>query len=96
MTTQLMVKMDKGLKDRVAKKAKKQDLSLSDFVKIAFHAYDQGLMEPGLIQRPEKFNAKTLRELKQISKDIKEGKNLSPAFDNAKDAIAYLKNRHAH
>lgn len=96
MTTQLLIKIDKGLKDRVAKKAKKQDLSLSDFVKIAFHAYDQGLIEPGLVQRPEKFNAKTLKELKQISKDIKAGRNLSGGFDNAKDAIAYLKNRHAH
>lgn len=31
------------------------------------------------------------RILRQVDKDIKEGKNLSPAFDNAKDAIAWMK-----
>lgn len=90
MTTQLMVKIDKGLKDRVAKKAKMQDLSLSDFVKIAFHAYDQGLIKPGLIQRPEKFNAKTRKEIEQALKDIKTGKNLSPAFSSIKEMDNYL------
>lgn len=90
MTTQLMVKIDKGLKDRVAKKAKKQDLSLSDFVKMAFHAYDEDRMMPGLIQQPERFNAKTLRELKKISKDIKEGKNLVGPFKTVADIKKYL------
>jgi hypothetical protein len=85
-----MVKIDKGLKDRVAKKAKMQDLSLSDFVKIAFHAYDQGLIKPGLIQRPEKFNAKTRKEIEQALKDIKTGKNLSPAFSSIKEMDNYL------
>ena len=37
-----------------------------------------------------RLNAKTRRELLAISKDIRRGKNLSPAFANAKDAIAFL------
>ena len=90
MTTQLMVKIDKGLKDRVAKKAKKQDLSLSDFVKIAFHAYDQGLIEPGLVQRPEKFNVKTRRILDRRLGDVKEGKNLVGPFNNVAEMKKYL------
>ena len=89
MTSQLMVKIDTGLKQRVAKKAKKNDLTLSDLVKMAFQAYDQGLMEPKLVLQ-ERLRPYVVRELKKISKDIKEGKNLSPGFDNAKDAIAYL------
>ncbi len=90
MTTQLLIKIDRGLKERVARKAKKNDLSLSDLVKMTFHAYDKGRIEPGLIQRPERFNAKTLKELKQISKDIKEGRNLSPVFRTAKEMDTYL------
>ncbi len=95
MTTQLMVKIDRALKQRVAKKAKKQDLSLSDLVKMTFHAYDEGRIEPGMMQVVERFNPKTRRILDRALKDLREGKNLSPKFDNAQDAIAYLKNRHA-
>ena len=89
MTTQLMVKIDTGLKQRVAKKAKKQDLSLTDLVKMTFHAYDRGLMEPGMVVR-EQLRPSVVRELKKISKDIKEGKNLSPAFSSAKEMDDYL------
>lgn len=95
MTTQLMVKIDKGLKQRVAKKAKKQDLSLTDLVKMTFHAYDEGRIELGIMQPPERFNAKTRKLLDRALENIEQGKNLSPKFNNAKDAIAYLRNRHA-
>lgn len=39
----------------------------------------------------EKLNPRTERLLKQVERDIKNKKNLSPAFSNSKDAIAYLK-----
>ena len=89
MTSQLMVKIDTGLKQRVAKKAKKNDLTLSDLVKMAFHAYDQGLMEPKLVLQ-ERLKPSVIKELKKISKDIKEGKNLSPGFTSAKEMNDYL------
>lgn len=95
MTTQLVVKIDKGLKERVAKKAHKQYLSLSDLVKMTFHAYDEGRIEPGIMQTPERFNAKTRRILDRALKDIEQGKNMVGPFYDAKDAITYLKNRHA-
>src|SRR3989344_5325218 len=41
---------------------------------------------------PEIPNARTARILRQISKDVKAGKNLSPTFSNAEDAIQYLGN----
>ena len=41
----------------------------------------------------EEFNTKTRREIGKALKDIKKGENLSPTFDNIRDAIRYLKQR---
>lgn len=90
MTTQLMVKIDKGLKDRVAKKAKKQDLSLSDLVKMTFHAYDEGRIQPGIMQTPERFNAKTRRILDRRIEDVEQGKNLVGPFKTPEEMDNYL------
>lgn len=43
------------------------------------------------VEKMENFNASTQKMIKRELKEIKEGKNLSPAFTNAKDAIDYLK-----
>lgn len=94
MTTQLTVKIDKAFKERVAKKAKKDDLTLSDLVKMTFHAYEKGRIEPGMMPVPERFNPKTRQILDRALKNVRQGKNLSPRFDNAQDAITYLKKRH--
>jgi len=93
MTTEVIFKIDKALKARVAKKAQKEGLTLPDLFKMTAYAYDQGLIEPRIVQkiRP-KLNAKTRRILRRELKDIEAGKNLSPAFDNVQDAINYLKN----
>lgn len=90
MTTQLVVKIDKGLKERVAKKAHKQYLSLSDFVKMTFHAYDEGRIEPGIMQVPERFNAKTRRILNKRLKDLDQGKNMVGPFKTTAEMDAYL------
>ncbi len=90
MTTQLMVKIDAGLKERVAKKAKAHDMTLSDLVKMALRAYDEDRIEPGIMLVPERFNAKTRREITKALKDIKFGRNLSPRFNNLEEAINYL------
>ncbi len=76
--------------------AKADGLSFSDILQMSTRAYVEGKLKPGMFQpEPEKFNAKTRRILDKALKDIEEGKNLSPSFNNAKEAIAYLKNRHA-
>jgi antitoxin component of RelBE/YafQ-DinJ toxin-antitoxin module len=93
MTTQVVFKIDQALKQRVERKAKKQGLTLSDLFKMAAYAYDEGLIGPGIVKkiRP-KLNAKTRKLLRHELKEVKAGKNLSPAFDNIQDAINYLKN----
>ena len=90
MTTQVIFKLDKKLKDKAMRKAQTEGVALSSILKMATKAFVEGELNVGLV-REERFNAKTRKEIDQALKDIKSGKNLSPTFDNAKDAINYLK-----
>jgi antitoxin component of RelBE/YafQ-DinJ toxin-antitoxin module len=92
MTTQVIFKIDKNLKEKAMKKAQNEGIAFATVLKLATQAYVKGYLDVDLVSQP-RLNAKTRKELEKISKDIKEGKNLSPAFDNAGDAIAYLKLR---
>ena len=91
MTTQVIFKIDKKLKKRAMREAKNKGIALSDVLKMATKAFADGELNVGLV-REEKFNAKTRKEIESALRDIKAGRNLSPSFDNAKDAINYLKN----
>lgn len=90
MTTQVIFKIDKRLKDKAMKKAQDEGLAFASVLKLATQAYVKGELDVELVARP-KLNAKTRKEIELVLKDIKAGKNLSPAFDNVDDAIAYLK-----
>ena len=90
MTTQIVFKLDEKLKKSVQKRAKQEGITLSDFFKSAARSFADGEANVGLTFRPEIPNAKTARLLRQIDKDVKSGKNLSPAFSNARDLIAHL------
>ncbi len=90
MTTQVIFKIDKKLKAQAMKKAQDAGMPFGVVLKLATQAYVRGTLEVGLTSQPE-FNAKTRKMLEKELKEIKEGKNLSPGFTNAKDAINYLK-----
>ena len=90
MTTQVIFKIDKKLKNKAMKKAQGEGLAFASVLKLATQAYVKGELDVELVVR-RKLNAKTRKEIEQALKDIKSGKNLSPAFDNVADAIAYLK-----
>ena len=90
MTRQVIFKIDEKLKDRAMKKARKEGIAFASVLKLATQAYVDGALEVQLVA-PPKLNARTRRELQGISEDIRQGKNLSPAFENATDAIAFLK-----
>ena len=90
MASQVIFKMDKGLKAKAMRKARKEGIAFASVLKLATKAYVDGALEVQLVALP-KLNAKTRRELLGISKDIRQRRNLSPSFDDAKDAIAYLK-----
>jgi len=82
--------MDKKLKERAMKKARAEGFPFSSVLTLATKSFVEGGLSIEAVQRPV-LNDKTRKILDRALKDIKEGKNLSPAFDNAKDAIAYLK-----
>ena len=90
MTSQVIFKVDIRLKAQALKKARKEGIAFASVLKLATKAYVDGALEVQLVAQP-RLNAKTRRELRGISKDIRQGKNLSPAFDNAQSAIAFLK-----
>ncbi len=87
----VIFKIDKKLKQAAQKRAKQKGISLTDFYRGATKSFVRDEIDVGLIIRPQ-LNAKTMRELLKMSKDAREGKNLSPAFTNVEDAIKYLKN----
>lgn len=90
MTSQVVFRIDKKLKERAIKKAQNEGLPFTAILTLATQAYVKGDLDVRLVTQP-KLNAKTRRELLKISKDIRQGKNLSPPFDTAKEAIAFLK-----
>lgn len=73
------------------KKAQREGVAFASILKLATSAYVSGAFGIQLVPQP-KLNAKTRKMLIRESREIKEGKNISPLFDNARDAIAYLKN----
>ena len=90
MTTQVIFKIDKKLKDQAMKKAQSEGLPFGMVLKLATKAFVEGNLGIGLISN-ESFNLATGKMINKTLKDIKEGKNLSSRFINAKEAIAYLK-----
>lgn len=91
MTTQVTFKIDKKLKDLAMKKAQNEGLPFGALLKLATKAFVDGSLSIGLVSK-EEFNPKTRKAIEKAIEDARKGKNLSPAFTSAKDAIAYLKN----
>lgn len=91
MTNKMIFNVDSKIKERAMKQAQQDGVPFSTVLKLATKAYAEGKLRLS-ISDVSSFNEATRREIKQALDDIKRGKNLSPAFTNAKDAIAYLNN----
>lgn len=89
MTTQVIFKIDKKLKDQAMKKAQGEGVPFASVLKLATKAFVEGKLNIGLVEA-EEFNKKTQKEIAQALDDIKKGKNLSPKFSSAKAAKKYL------
>jgi len=89
MNTQVIFKMDKKLKERAMKKARAEGIPFSFVLTLATKSFVEGRIAIEAVQRPT-LNDKTRKILDRVLKDIKDGKNLSPAFTNMKDMDAYL------
>jgi antitoxin component of RelBE/YafQ-DinJ toxin-antitoxin module len=88
MSITLNFKTDKDLKDKAKKMASDLGLPLGT---IMNHYLKEFVREKKVIftnhPTPTK---KVVYELKKISKDIRDRKNLSPTFNNKRDAIKWL------
>ena len=88
MKTQLIVKTDKEVKIQAQRTAKELGLPLSTLINAYLkqfivtkeaHFYVQDELKPEVKKR-----------LDRLTKEAREGKNLSPVFDNVEKAIHYL------
>jgi len=82
------IKLDKQTKEDAAKLAKELGLSLSSIINATLKDFVRERRVEFRLQ-PE-LNEKTKKKLLEIEQDIKEGKNLSPAFTNVEDMMDYL------
>ena len=89
MTTQVIFTIDKKLKNKAMRKARSFGLPFSSVLNLATRAFVAGRMNIEIVEA-EPFNAKTRKTLTRILKDVEQGKNLSPTFSSAKEAIRYL------
>jgi antitoxin component of RelBE/YafQ-DinJ toxin-antitoxin module len=92
MTTQIAFKIKEDVKKAAMRRANTEGITLSSFLKMAVKSFADGRFKLDITDNSEIFNEATRKELLEIDKDVRENKNLSPAFSNAKDAIKYLKN----
>ena len=88
MKTLISIKADIDVKERAQEVARQIGIPLSTII----NAY---LKQFGREQRvdfalPLRPNKKTAKILRQADEDYKKGRNISPVFESAEDAIAYL------
>ena len=76
MTEQVIFKIDKKLKDRAMKKARKDGLPLSTVLKRATQAYIDNEFDIGVSYSP-----KLIRDVRHAEKEIKAGKILRGDLD---------------
>ena len=81
MTTQVVFNIDPKIKAKAMKRAKREGVPFSSFLKMATEKFAEGEYSIGIIPR-EVPNAKTARGIRAALRDIQEGneKNFSPAF----------------
>jgi hypothetical protein len=90
VTTQVIFKMDKKLKEAAQAKAKKEGISLADLYKSATKSYVDGTLNIGLVYHGILTpNKKTGKMLLKARRDIKAGKNMSAPMTLA-ESIKYL------
>jgi len=88
-TTVLNVKIDKQLKKQAQDVAATIGLPMSTIVATGLREFVRS--RSITVSDYPRIKPEVEAELLRLSKDAKAGKNLSPSFDNATDAITWLK-----
>ena len=90
MKTVISVKVDKDVRDKARRAARKMGVPLSMVVNAQLRRFsDEQRIEFSVPLVP---NAKTAKMLREAIRDIKEGRTekFSPPFNNMEDAVAWL------
>jgi addiction module RelB/DinJ family antitoxin len=89
MKTTTSVKIDKNIKDEATALANELGLSLSSVINATLKKF---VIERRVVLSvaPE-FNQKTRKRFLKMREDVRNGKNLSRAFDNTEDLFKALK-----
>ena len=91
--TVFTIKTDKNLKDQARKIAKEMGFSLGTLL----NAYLRQFVKNKIVyfsHEPSYYMSDNLEnELTEIEKDIHKKKNVSKSFDNADDALSFLKKK---
>jgi addiction module RelB/DinJ family antitoxin len=88
MKTVLNVKTDKDVKEKAQALAKHMGIPLSTIV----NAHLKAFIESGefTITREPQLRPEILKEINEAIKEVRAGKNLSPRFKEANDALNWL------
>ncbi|MFA5432645.1 MAG: type II toxin-antitoxin system RelB/DinJ family antitoxin [Candidatus Paceibacterota bacterium] len=85
-TTIINFKTDKTVKEKAQKVAKQMGLNLSDIMNVYLRDF---IKKRELNIKLEEPNGKTIKKIKNVLKEIKNG-NVSPSFDDVSEAIKWL------
>ena len=91
MTTLLNIKIEDKLKKQAQAVAAELGFPLSTLLKAYIRQLINNKTVYFSIKPTYQMTPELEEELNQIEDDIKTGRNLSPGFSTAKDALAYLK-----
>ncbi len=86
--TTINIKTDKEVKERAQKVARDLGMSLSIIINAYLNQFIRTKEVHFYLERELKPSVK--KRLDRLQKEASEGKNLSPEFKNAKDAVNYL------
>ncbi len=90
MKTVISVKVDKDVRDKARKVARRMGVPLSMIVNSGLRQF---AFEERIVFQTEKsyrMSKKLEKKLKKIDADIRAGRNMSPAFSNMDDATRWL------
>jgi addiction module RelB/DinJ family antitoxin len=88
MKTTLHTKIDKDIKERAQNLANELGIPISTIINSQLREF----VRSGTFQvaREPQLKESVWKEILKASKDAKEGKNISPEFDNVEDAMKWL------
>ena len=87
-TTMINIKTDKKVKEEAQKLAEELGFTLSGFVTASLKQFVRDRKVSFSVEY--QMTPQLERELAEVERDLKAGKNLSPKFSSAKEASDYL------